>query len=450
MKEEKITARIVDLTDKGNCVAKADACVYFLKSGVVGDLVRLKPTVQKKNCCDAEVLEILEPSPHRVQSDCQYSERCGGCTLREYHYDAQIKLKARVVCEKIKRLAGIQNFQLDKIIPAREPNYYRNNVQLKCSWENGSLCIGFYERFSHRIVAMEQCLLLPPIMNRALKRIKLFLEELYRTHDIRKIFALETLQEIILRTEESEQKLMLILVKQKFSQSISEYKKTLADFAHSTHIVSLYEQDKSGALQLLYGEQTLSVQILGKQFQLSPQSFFQVNIRQAALLFTEVLNELDAKPTDIVLDLFCGVGSISLIVAEHVQQLIGVECVSSAVQNAQCNATRNHIHNAKFILGTVENILNPHFLPEANFGTGKINKIIVDPPRAGIDPRALVCIAKAAPEKIIYVSCNPATLARDLKILCEYNFTISRTAVVDMFPYTAHVESVVTLTRASM
>lgn len=444
MQTKNIISTIVDFTSDGRSVAKTDSIVYFLEGGVIGDVVLINPTIQKKNYFEAEIVKTLKHSPQSVKSDCPYSKRCGGCSLREYSYDAQVQTKVRSVSEKIKRVTGLQDFTLNKIIPASEPNHYRNNVQLKCSWINGQLQIGFFEKRSHKIVEIEKCMLLPPVMNTVIKTIKPFLEKLYSKNDTRKNFALESLSEIILRTNEDKNTLMLILVKKHFSENISLYKKILLDYANANNIISIYEQNNLGKLNLIYGEKLLSLKVCDLVFQLSPNSFFQVNTKQAELLFLEVLRQLKPTTNDVVYDLFCGVGSISLIVANYVKKVYGIEIVSNAIKNAKANAILNNINNATFVLGSVENVFTEKFLSQHN---DENLKIILDPPRSGVSKKTLNLICNSNIKKIIYVSCNPATLARDLKILYKNNFKIIESAIVDMFPYTTHVETVVLMSK---
>lgn len=447
MEDQKLSAKIVDITDDGNCIAKADSLVYFLAKGVVGDQVLIQPTVKKKNYCLAELVEVIEPSVNRIKSDCPYSERCGGCSLREYTYDAQIRLKARKVCEKIKRSLRIQSFKLDKIIPATKINYYRNNVQLKSSFNTEKLKIGFFEKASHKIVEIEHCLLLPRIMNQALINIKSFLESLYWNKSSGKDFDLDNLKEIVLRTNERESELMLVLIKKSFSKNIQKYKAAIENFAESSKIISIYEKNSDGQLNLLYGKAHLKIKILDKSFQLSPNSFFQVNTKQSEKLFLEVLSQLKAEKIDIVFDLFCGVGSISLIIAEYVKKLYGIELEANAVKDAEENARLNKIHNAEFIFGSVEKIFNENFHSSDGLKLKNVHKLLLDPPRAGLKKSTIETIAKTDVRKLVYVSCNPASLARDLKIFSDNGFVISYSAIVDMFPFTQHIESIVQLIR---
>lgn len=442
--KKDIIATIVDVTTEGLSVAKDKKCVYFVKGGVIGDIVSLEITRQKKNYFEAKILKTLQDANQKVKSDCPYSERCGGCTFREYSYDLQLKTKSGFVVEKLKRISGLKNFQLDNIIKAQKINHYRNNVQLKCAFVDGKLQIGFFEKLSHTVVNIEKCLLLPAIMNDLIKKIKNFLQKLYAQNESKTIFNLINLQEIILRTNEKENALMLIFVKKYFSKNISFYKNDLIDFAISNNIISIYEQNSKKELKLIFGKKTLNINLCSLNFELFPDSFFQIHTKQAELLFSKVLRLLEPVTSDIIFDLFCGVGSISLIVAHYVKKVLGIEIVQNAVENAKANATINKIKNANFIFGSVESTFNNSLLSNYKFQNVKI---ILDPPRAGVNQKTLELMCTLNPKKIIYISCNPATFARDVKILSQNNFTIKNTSIIDMFPYTSHVETVALLTK---
>ena len=443
--QEIIQAEIVDITDDGRSIAKRNGTVYFIEGGVVGDIVHLHVTAQKQNYYEAEIVNTVASSPYKVSSECECSKKCGGCSLRECSYDGQIAIKEKLLTEKIKRALHKDNFKIDKVIRSDKVNFYRNTVQLKCAVQNGKLQLGFFARNSHIIVTAQRCFLLPEIMQKAVDTLKASFQNL------NDILHFDSMNEIILRTNNTEDALQLIFVYQNFPQknmcaeaNLHNWIKIIESVMSNLNIVSFYAQDVSGNMQLLFGEKFLHTKLCGVKFQLSPNSFFQVNTKQAEKLFDEVLTQLSPESDDFVFDLFCGVGSISLIVAPHVKKVVGVEIVKDAIQNAAANARLNENTNAEFILGNVEKIFTDDFISERK---NAATKIIVDPPRAGISKKVLDKIIATRASKIIYVSCNPATLARDLKILTGGGYALTHTTMLDMFPHTSHIETVALLSK---
>ena len=448
---EILQAKIVDITDDGRSIAKHNGAVYFTVGGVVGDTVQLKITAQKPNYFEAEIVDTLIPSPFRCESNCAHSQLCGGCSLREYSYRGQIAVKEKALTEKIKRALRDDGFHVDKVIRSEQTDFYRNNVQLKCAVKDGNLNIGFFERNSHTVVDAPHCRLLPEIMRKIVASIKvLFQNQLADKNPYRDVL-FDNFQEIMLRTDNTETKVQIIFIYGIYFKgdalektAADRFRDALTALLQDSSVVSVYVQDASGKLLHLFGEQFLHISLGGRQFRISPHSFFQVNTKQAEKLFTEVREQLTPHKNDGVFDLFCGVGSISLGIAPAVKKIIGIEIGKDAVKNATENARLNHINNAEFIAGDVEKIFTPQFLARHSFDQ---TKIVVDPPRAGVGKKALQFIARSNVSKIVYVSCNPATLARDLKILTASGYALAHTTLVDMFPYTSHVESVVSMTK---
>ena len=448
---EILQAKIVDITDDGRSIAKHNGAVYFTVGGVVGDTVQLQITAQKSNYFEAEIVDTLIPSPFRCESNCAHSELCGGCSLREYSYHGQIAVKEKALTEKIKRALRDDGFHVDKVIRSEQTDFYRNNVQLKCAVKDGNLNIGFFERNSHTVVDAPHCRLLPEIMRRIVANIKvLFQNQLADKNPYRDVL-FDDLQEIMLRTDNTETKVQIIFIYGIYFKgdalektAADRFRDVLTALLQDSSVVSVYVQDASGKLLHLFGEQFLHISLGGRQFRISPHSFFQVNTKQAEKLFTEVREQLTPHKNDGVFDLFCGVGSISLSIAPAVKKIIGIEIGKDAVKNATENARLNHINNAEFIAGDVEKIFTSQFLARHSFDQ---TKIVVDPPRAGVGKKTLQFIARSNVSKIVYVSCNPATLARDLKILTASGYALAHTTLVDMFPYTSHIETVATLSK---
>ena len=440
--------KIIDLNSEGMGVAKIDGKAIFIDKVLQEEIVDCKIIADKKNYFLGEVLHIQKNSPHRTEPFCPIFHLCGGCNLQHLSYEEQLRYKNKIVLESLERIGKIDNFKLEKIIGMTEPRAYRNKGEFPIDSEQ--LQAGFYKKKSKTIVHTEVCGIQNPLSDRA-----------------RNVFTnvYPYLSHLISRVSK-ENKLMIILVSEDRalyeSLRLSKEEKTENKKAHIflslldeiqknlPEVTSLYFNYKpqnhyrSIGYDFIHlaGEKKLIENIGSLSFEISPQSFFQVNTKQTEVLYNIVKNYASLSGNETIVDLYCGIGTIGLYLASHAQKIIGVESVKEAVENAKANAKRNSIPNAQFIHSRAEHALEKITEP--------IDLLIVDPPRAGLEEKLIKEIIKKNPKKIIYVSCNPASFSRDIKRLREKsseNYSLTKLQAIDMFPHTTHVETVVLITR---
>ncbi len=442
--------KIIDLNSEGMGVAKIDGKAIFIDKVLQEEIVDCKIIADKKNYFLGEVLHIQKNSPHRTEPFCPIFHLCGGCNLQHLSYEEQLRYKNKIVLESLERIGKIDNFKLEKIIGMTEPRAYRNKGEFPIDSEQ--LQAGFYKKKSKTIVHTEVCGIQNPLSDRA-----------------RNVFTnvYPYLSHLISRVSK-ENKLMIILVSEDRalyeSLRLSKEEKTENKKAHIflslldeiqknlPEVTSLYFNYKpqnhyrSIGYDFIHlaGEKKLIENIGSLSFEISPQSFFQVNTKQTEVLYNIVKNYASLSGNETIVDLYCGIGTIGLYLASHAQKIIGVESVKEAVENAKANAKRNSIPNAQFIHSRAEHALEKITEP--------IDLLIVDPPRAGLEEKLIKEIIKKNPKKIIYVSCNPASFSRDIKRLREKsseNYSLTKLQAIDMFPHTTHVECVVLMSRTN-
>ncbi|NLM05381.1 MAG: 23S rRNA (uracil(1939)-C(5))-methyltransferase RlmD [Tissierellia bacterium] len=427
------TGEIIDLTEDGRGVIKERGQVIFTDKGVIGDFVSVYIKEKKKRFLVAETLDIIQKSDKRVESDCPVFGTCGGCDFRELDYSEEVELKKEFISKAFRKLAGLENFELKDFFEAKETNGYRNNIQLPVSFD-GELKVGFYKKKSSEIVEFEECKLISKEANRLLKELKVFLTSKIDYNDLLK------LKELVMRTNREGSYLLIF----KTRKLTFKGNASLINYLESNKI-SAFEETLDGKKFIhLTGDKKLRENLLGMDFTYSPRAFFQVNTLQAEVLYKKALEMADLKKDDVILELYSGIGGISLLAADRVNRVIGIEIVSSATEDAKENARKNGIDNATFFTGDVKVIF------ENNFQEYKANKIIVDPPRNGVEKEVLEKIGKSKIESLVYVSCNPQTLARDVKYLMENGFKLEEVVGVDLFPRTGHTETVVLLSKGEV
>lgn len=415
--------KITDFDYKGRGFSRVDNKATFLDGGVIGDEVEAQIIEEKKNFNIGKVNKIITPSEDRVKSQCPYFKECGGCDFLEYKYSSQIKWKKNSVVQDYKK-AGLKDIKVEETIAMEEPFNYRNNIQLKVKDEK----LGYFSKNSKKIVEIEKCLIAEEEINKAIKIIKNW-------------SGLPSIKEVILRQNKLGE-LMIVLVSIKGAKKTNELLNQLLEI----NLKSLFENINttknrfSKKFKKLYGEDYIIDEIGGYKFKISPESFFQVNRKQAEKLYKKAIDSLEINSEDIILDLYCGIGTLSLL-ASSAKEVIGVEIVEKAVEDARENAELNKVHNTRFIAGKSEEIIEK--LIEENI---KPSKIIIDPPRAGIDKKLVEKIIELSPEKIAYISCNPTTQARDIKLL-EERYKVEQSTPVDMFCNSVHCEDMALMTK---
>lgn len=427
---EVFTGEIIDLTEDGRGVIKERGQVIFTDRGVIGDFVSVYIKEKKKRFFIAETLDIIQKSNKRIECDCPVFGTCGGCDFRELDYREEVELKKGFISKAFRNVAKLENFELEDFFQAKESNGYRNNIQLPVSFD-GELKVGFYKKKSREIIEFDDCKLISKETNMLLKELKDFLNLKIDYNDLLK------LKELILRTN-MEGKYLIVL---KTTRLTFKGNFLIIDYLDSKSI-SAFEETLDGKKFIhLTGEKKVTENLLGLKFEYSPSAFFQVNTVQAEVLYKKALEMTKLKKDDVILELYSGIGGISLLAADKVNRVIGLEIVSSATEDAKENAKRNGIDNARFLVGDVK------VLFDKVYDEYKPNKIIVDPPRNGVEKEVLEKIAKTKIKSLIYVSCNPQTLARDVKYLVENGFKLEKVVGVDLFPRTGHVETVVLMSR---
>ena len=450
-KNDIIRVKIDDFTSEGYGVAKSDSMVIFVKEAAPLEILDVKILKVKKNYAFAKIENIIERSNCRIDPDCSVYSKCGGCTFRHISYESELKLKQKRVKDALERIGGFKNLNITDIVAADNYNFYRNKAQtpVGLSSDNKELIMGFYANHSHRIIDCTDCKLHQKDFKTALDIIhNWIITTKQQPYD--ETSRLGTIRHVYLRMACKTNQLMVCIVANAESLKGEELLvNLLKDGLPNLKSVMLNVNTKNTNVVLgdkyrkLYGEDYIIDELCGLKFKISAESFYQVNRDQAEKLYNIAKKYACLDENDIVLDLYCGTGTIGLTMAKDIKNLIGVEIVKKAIDNAKENAKLNNINNASFICGdasdSVKKIIKDKYNP---------NIIILDPPRKGCDKNLIETVLEINPDKIVYISCDPGTLARDLKVL-HNNYNIDIVTPVDMFPRTAHVECVVLLNRAN-
>jgi 23S rRNA (uracil1939-C5)-methyltransferase len=444
MKEkEVIKAECVDLNHQGLGVVKAEGFPLFVENLLVGEIALIRIEKLQKSFGFGKVLKLLESSPDRVQPLCPSYPDCGGCQLLHLNYDAQLRFKVKMAEETFKRI-GHLDLKVRRILGMDNPYYFRNKVQIPFREMNKKVICGFFKRNSHEIVPLDRCFIQPEEAT-AIARLICDLANQYRIEAYDEVKKRGCLRHVLLRKTINEEYMVVLITRTEDLPHRDDLVQQLK--AKHPRIKSIYqninERDTNVILgqknNLLYGMPVLIDELLGLKFLVSPMSFFQTNHEQTEKLYQQVLSYIAPHPEDVILDSYCGVGTISLMLSQKVKQVYGIEVVPEAVKDAKANAVLNNITNCTFITGKAEEeIAKLQDLP--------ITKVVVDPPRKGCDRDLLQALININPSQIVYVSCDVATLARDLEILASA-YTVKEITLVDMFPQISDVETVVKLER---
>lgn len=448
-KNDLVTVKIEDMSHDGEGVGKLEGFPLFVKDTVIGDVAEVKILKLKKNYGYARLTELKEPSPDRVEPPCPLSRRCGGCQLQAMSYEKQLEFKRNKVQNHLSRIGGLTDVVVLPVIGMESPWRYRNKAQIPVGYDReGRLISGFYAGRTHAIIDQEDCLLGNEKNSRIMEVVKGFLKE-------NKIAAYQEeshkglLRHVLIRTAAATGEVMVCLVinGKKFPQAekLTEALKAVPGVTSISLNVNMERTNVIlGKEQInLYGPGYITDKIGEISYRISPQSFFQVNPAQTRILYETALEYAQLTGSEQVWDLYCGTGTISLFLAQKAAFVRGVEIVPAAVENARDNAELNGIKNAEFFTGRAEEVL-PRMVRE---NQAKADVIVVDPPRKGCEESLLETMVNMEPERIVYVSCDSATLARDLKYLSAKGYAVERVQPVDMFPMTVGVETVVMLTK---
>lgn len=448
-KNDLVEITIEDIGADGEGIGKYQGYTLFVKDTVVGDKARVKIIKTGKTYGYARLMELIKPSISRVTPKCPIASQCGGCQIQHMDYSKQLEYKENKVKNCLARIGGFQNIPMEPISGMEEPYYYRNKSQFPVGkTKDGNVAIGFYAGRTHSIIDTEHCYIGAKVNVELIKLIRTFIRangiEPYDEDKHQGI-----LRHILTRVGFNTGEIMVCLVingrdmpfKQALVQGLRSYpgmKSICLNVNTAKTNVILGEE-----VIPLWGEPYITDTIGDIKYRISPLSFYQVNPIQTKKLYDLALEYADLHGDEVVWDLYCGIGTISLFLAQKAKQVYGVEIIPQAIEDAKVNASINQITNAEFIVGAAEEVL-PRKYKEDNIYA---DVIVVDPPRKGCDQSLLDTILTMAPKRVVYVSCDPATLARDLKYLCAKDYELTRVRAVDQFSHSVHVETVVLITR---
>jgi len=443
-KEDLVRVECEDINHRGMGIGRHKGLLLFIPGLIIGDIADVEITEMKKNYAVGTIKKIIKKSPYRIDSVCPVYDNCGGCSLLTLDYKKQLAHKVQMAESAFSRIGHLA-LKVDAIIGMDKPYRYRNKVQFAFKETNGKVICGFYRRGAHEVISLEDCKITP---QRAVE-ITLYITDLvnfYRLCVYDKSTKRGLLRSLMLRVNRKEEYMIVLITKDKVIPHEKDITANLLQkFPDIKTIIQIITTDSkheisSGKTKVLAGSGILIDNLSGLLFVVSPQSFFQINLYQTEKLYDKVLSYAQPQSTDIVVDAYCGVGTMTLLFAKHCRQLYGIESMAAAINNAKENATLNNITNVKFILGKAEEEIN-------KLGS-TIDILIVDPPRKGCDRKLLTSITKQNIKKLVYVSCDMATLARDLVYLAPH-YDIEGVTLVDMFPHTMHVECVVLMCASS-
>lgn len=449
-KNERIIVTIEDLTHDGNGVAKVEGYPLFVSGALPQERVQIHVLKTLKKYGFAKVVEIIEPSPQRVEAPCEYFKQCGGCQLQHLSYEGQLAWKRSMVENVMKRIGKI-DVPVHAVKGMSEPWHYRNKAQIPFAAQNGELVAGFYRPQSHDIVDMNACLIQSNEADSVLNTLKQQLQKLgisaYNEQTGRGL-----LRHIVVRNGKATNEAMVVLVTNE--RKLPQQAQIIASIQQAIpNVASIVQNINTKKTNVIFGNETLTLwgkdtiedSIGDVRFSISARSFYQVNPTQTEVLYKQALDYAQLTGTENVIDAYCGIGSISLFLAQQAKLVMGVEIVPQAIEDAKENAKLNGITNAIFEAGAAEDVI-PRWYKEGK----QADVLVVDPPRKGCDDKLLQTILQQKPQRIVYVSCNPATLARDLRTLEDGDYKTIEVQPVDMFPHSTHVECVALLQRETI
>lgn len=448
-KNDIVTLDIEDCGVDGEGIGKADGFTVFVKDAVIGDRVTAKIMKAKKNYGYGRLMEILKPSPYRVEPKCAFARQCGGCQLQALSYEQQLAFKEKKVRGHLERIGGFTELPMEPIIGMDEPYHYRNKAQFPVGKnKEGRIITGFYAGRTHTIIENRDCALGVSQNKEVLDRVIAHMEA-YGIEPYNEETGKGLVRHILIRYGFFTGEVMVCLV---LNGSSIPQKETLIEhlleIPGMTSITINVNKKRSNVIlgeeiRLLWGKPYITDKIGDISYQISPLSFFQVNPLQTGKLYSKALEYADLHGEETVWDLYCGIGTISLFLAQKAKFVRGVEIIPAAIENANDNARLNSIENVEFFVGKAEEVLPAEYKKNGIYA----DVIVVDPPRKGCEESLLATMIEMKPKRIVYVSCDSATLARDLKYLCERGYELRKVCPVDQFGGTVHVETVALLTR---
>ena len=480
-KNDEFELEITDLGSTGEGIGKIDGYTLFVKDALIGDKVRVKVMKTKKNYGYARMLEIIEPSEYRVESECPVARQCGGCQLQHCSYEKQLSWKEEKVANCLRRIGGVpvyteeeyrkyknaeeqQNTEntaesktpiiMEPILRMDKPVHYRNKAQFPVGYDkDGNPVAGFYAGRTHSIIPQTDCLIQHECNKQIVETVLEFMKRYNVTaYDEKKNRGI--VRHILTRVGKATGEVMVCLVinakKLPYSEEFVEMIKNCGINLEIKSITVNINRENTNVIlgekiETLYGQSYIEDYIGDIKYRISPLSFYQVNPEQTKKLYQTALEFADIKEGEVVWDLYCGIGTISLFMAREAAKVCGVEIVPQAIEDAKQNAKLNNITNAEFFVGAAEDVVPTQY--EKSGGRLRADVVTLDPPRKGCDEKLLDTVVKMAPLRIVYVSCDPGTLARDVKVLTDKGYEVKRVRACDMFGGSFHVETVVLLSQ---
>ena len=448
-KDDLIEVTIEDLSEEGTGIGKFEGMTFFIKDAVIGDRVRAKIMKLKKTYGFARLMEVLTPSPDRVEPLCPVARQCGGCQIQAMSYEAQLAFKTRKVESNLKRIGKFEEIPMESIIGMEDPFHYRNKAQFPFGKNrDGKIITGFYAGRTHSIIENTSCHLGKEVNEEILEKILAWMNA-FHVEPYNEATGKGLMRHSLIRCGFRTGEIMVCLVingrKIPGEEALVDSLKIIPGM---TSISLNVNKEKTNVILgreviNLWGRPYIEDYIGEVKYQISPLSFFQVNPVQTERLYGKALEYAGLTGEETVWDLYCGIGTISLFLARKARKVYGVEIIPDAIEDARRNASLNGFTNTEFYVGKAEEVLPEKYEKEGV----RADVIVVDPPRKGCDENLLSTMVKMQPERIVYVSCDSATLARDLRYLCDNGYELKRVCPADMFPQTVHVETVVLLSK---
>lgn len=450
-KNKEYVVDIVDIGQGGVGIGKYEGFTVFVEGGLIQDKVKVRINKSKKNYAVGDIVEIIEKSPFRVDRICSDDLKdCGGCQIQELDYNKQLELKTNEVKQVISRIGKLENVEIHETIGMQSPCRYRNKAQFPIQNINGSTAIGFYKKKSHDVIPTDMCVIQHDINDKIIKIIKTYIQA-YNVSIYNETTHTGVLRHLVTKVGFTTNEVMVVLVANgtnlpHLNELASVLKENILGF--KTLVLNINKAKTNVILgkenKVIYGNGKINDYIGDLVFEISPLSFFQVNPVQTEVLYNKALEYAELKENDTVFDIYCGIGSISLFLAQKATKVYGIEIVEDAIKDAKINAKLNNLNNVEFYVGKAEEVV-PKMYSEGKTA----NVVVVDPPRKGCDEKVLDTIVSMKPDRVVYVSCNPSTLARDLAYLDERGYKCVEIQPVDMFPHTMHVECCAKIVKKS-
>lgn len=448
-KDKMYVVEIVDIGQGGVGIGKFEGFTVFVDGGLVKDKIKVRITKSKKNYAVGEIVEILGPSPYRVERTCSKElKECGGCQIQELDYKEQLNVKTNEVKQVISRIGKLDDVVIHNALGMEEPFRYRNKAQFPIQKINGVPIIGFYKKKSHDIIPTDQCIIQHDVNDKIIKIIKTYIRA-YKVSIYDEKTHTGVLRHLVTKVGFTTKEVMVVLVANGrklpyLNELASVLKENIPGF--KTLVVNVNREKTNVILgnenRVIYGNGKINDNIGDLVFEISPLSFFQVNPVQTEVLYNKALEYANLGENDTVFDIYCGIGTISLFLAQKAKKVYGIEIVEEAIKDAKINAEINNLDNVEFYVGKAEEVV-----PKMYKQGKRANVVVVDPPRKGCDEKVLDTIVSMEPDRVVYVSCNPSTLARDLNYLDERGYKCLEVQPVDMFPHSVHIENVALIVK---